>query len=118
VTLYNKQHYHLYFIAERNRTIKSSRITKVGEVIGELRALHTEYRRNLHSLPNITRAIIEENEMAGSTKAYKVVGKRERKSETSTLLQVRASHFKCGICGRIEFSGVVSFSTPILSLLP
>ena len=56
--------------------------------------------------------------MAGSTKEYKVVGKRERKSETFTLLQVRASHFKCGICGRIEFYGVVSFSTPLLSLLP
>jgi len=112
VTLYNKQRYHLYFIADRNRTTKSSRITKAGKVTGELRALNTEDRRNLHSLPNIAGAIIEENEKAGSTKAYKVVGRRERKPETPSLLQVRASHFKCGICGQIEFSGVVSFSTP------
>jgi hypothetical protein len=65
-------------IADLNRTINSSRVTKAGKVIGELRALHTEDRRNLHSMPNITRAIIEENEMPGSTKAYKVVGKREK----------------------------------------
>jgi hypothetical protein len=89
--------------------MKSSRVTKAGKVTREQRALHTEYFHNLHSLPNITRTITEENETAGSTKAYKVVGKRERKSETSTLQQVRASHFKCGIGGRIEFSGVISF---------